>query len=57
MRIQKTAAEIKLDHVAKGGFLELLLSAKLTTFLRWITDNGLMIHYHDLDPLYGRPST
>jgi hypothetical protein len=52
MRIQKTATEIKLEHVAKGDFLDLLRSAKLTTFLRWITDNGLMIHYHELDPLY-----
>jgi Protein of unknown function (DUF3800) len=52
MRIQRTAPEIKLEHVAKGDFLELLGSAKLTTFLRWITDSGLMIHYHDLDPLY-----
>jgi hypothetical protein len=52
MRIQKTAAEIKLEHVAKDGFLELLRSPKLTTFLRWITDNRLMVHYHDLDPLY-----
>ena len=52
MRIQKTAPEIKLEHVAKGGFLELLRSPRLTTFLRWITDNHLMVHYHDLDPLY-----
>jgi hypothetical protein len=52
MRIQKTASEIKLAHVAKGNFLDLLRSTKLTTFLRWITENGLMIHYHDLDPLY-----
>ncbi|SHK22250.1 hypothetical protein SAMN05444159_2744 [Bradyrhizobium lablabi] len=52
MQIQKTAREIKLEHVAKGDFLELLRSAKLTTFLRWITDNRLMIHYHELDPLY-----
>ena len=52
MRLQKTAPEIKLEHVAKGDFLELLRSAKLTTFLRWITDSGLMIHYQELDPLY-----
>lgn len=52
MRIQKTAVEIKLEHVAKGNFLEVLGSKRLTTFLRWITDNGLMIHYHELDPLY-----
>jgi hypothetical protein len=52
MRIQRTAPEIKLEHVAKGDFLDLLRSDKLTTFLRWIAENGLMIHYHDLDPLY-----
>lgn len=52
MRIQKTAVEIKLDHVAKGSFLEVLGSKKLTAFLRWITDSGLMVHYHELDPLY-----
>lgn len=52
MRIQKTAPEIKLEHVAKGDFLALLRSAKLTIFLRWITDNELMVHYHELDPLY-----
>jgi hypothetical protein len=52
MQIQKTAPEIKLKHVAKGSFLDLLRSSKLTTFLRWISDYGLMIHYSYLDPLY-----
>ena len=52
MRIQRTAPEIKLEHVAKGDFLDLLRSDKLTAFLRWIDDNGFMIHYHDLDPVY-----
>lgn len=52
MRIQKSAVEIKLEHVAKGSFLGVLGSKKLTTFLRWVADNGLTIHYHELDPLY-----
>tara|TARA_Y100000815_G_scaffold190167_1_gene173597 strand:+ start:45205 stop:46332 length:1128 start_codon:yes stop_codon:yes gene_type:complete len=52
MRIQKSADEIKLKHVAKGEFLDLLKSDKLTTFLRWISDSGLVVHYHALDPLY-----
>lgn len=52
MRIQKTAHEIKLEHVARGDFLDVLRSKKLTTFLQWIADQGLMIHYHHLDPLY-----
>ena len=52
MRIQKSAAEIKLMHVAKGPFPDLLRSAKLTIFLRWILDSDLLIHYHELDPFY-----
>jgi hypothetical protein len=52
IRIQKTAIEIKLEHVAGGDFLKLLESAKLTSFLRWVTNSGLMIHYMDVDPLY-----
>lgn len=52
MRIQKSADEIKLKHVAKGEFLDLLQSDKLTTFLQWISDSGLFVHYHALDPLY-----
>src|SRR5713226_8064085 len=41
MRTQKSAAEIKLEHVAKGNFLDVLASRKLTTFLRWVADSGL----------------
>jgi hypothetical protein len=52
MHVQTSADEIKLKHVAKGDFLDLLTSGKLTTFLQWISDNGLFIHYHALDPLY-----
>lgn len=52
MRIQQSADEIKLKHVAKGDFLDLLKSDKLTTFLQSVSDSGLTIHYHALDPLY-----
>ncbi len=52
MKIQKSADEIKLKHVAKGDFLDLLKSDKLTTFLQWISDSGLIVHYHALDPIY-----
>jgi hypothetical protein len=52
MRIQQSADEIKLKHVAKGEFLDLLKSDKLTTFLQWIFKSGLIVHYHALDPLY-----
>lgn len=52
MRIQRSADELKLKHVAKGDFLDLLTSDKLTAFLRWISDNGLFVHYHALDRLF-----
>lgn len=52
MQIQMTAPEIKLQHVAKGTFLEVLQTPKLTKFLRWMTDSGLIVHYQYLDPLY-----
>lgn len=52
MQIQKTASEIKLQHVATGSFLDLLHSTKLTVFLRWLMESDLLIHYHDLDPFY-----
>lgn len=52
MQIQKTALEIKLEHVARGSFLDLLRSRKLATFLRWLLESDLLIHYHDLDPFY-----
>ncbi|UVT18315.1 MAG: DUF3800 domain-containing protein (plasmid) [Nitrospira sp.] len=52
MHIQRSAGELKLKHVAKGEFLDLLTSDKLTTFLQWISDNDLFVHYHALDPLF-----
>ncbi|GGG87435.1 DUF3800 domain-containing protein [Edaphobacter dinghuensis] len=52
MNIQKNVCELKLAHVAKGEFVELLKSEKLAIFLRWIRDDGFIIHYHELDPLY-----
>lgn len=52
LRIQKTAKEIKLGHVAKGDFLEILQARKLETFLRWLLNQDICIHYSVLDPLY-----
>jgi hypothetical protein len=52
LRLQKTVKELKLEHVAKGDFLGLLRAPKLETFLRWVLDHGLFVHYSALDPLY-----
>jgi hypothetical protein len=52
MWIQKNASEIKLKHVAPGTFPDLLQSTNLTTLLKWISDNDLLIHYQALDPFF-----
>lgn len=52
LRLQPTVGEIKLRHIGKGGFLDILSSPKLRTFLRWLTDEGLFVHYHVTDVLY-----
>ncbi len=43
---------MKLEHVAKGDFLDVLSAPRLETFLRWLVERGLFIHYSALDPLY-----
>lgn len=52
LRIQATAQEIKLKHIARGDFLEMLTSHKLSKFLRWLGQNEFFVHYAELDPLF-----
>lgn len=52
LRLQPTVTELKLQHLGKGGFLDLLSSPKLETFLRWVADEGFLIHYQVTDLLY-----
>jgi len=50
--LQPTTGEIKLTHVAKGDFIQVLRSQRLGDFLDWIEAKGLLIHYECLDQLY-----
>jgi hypothetical protein len=52
LRLQKSAKEMKLQHLGKGEFPQLLGSAKVEIFLRWILDAGLFIHFQALDIMY-----
>jgi hypothetical protein len=52
MRIQHNVKELKFHHVAKGTFPEILRSKSLTTFLTWLNDCDLLIHYQETDPVY-----
>jgi len=50
--LQPTVKELKLEHVAKGDFLAVIDKPKMTTFLQWLSESGLLVHYFALDPLY-----
>jgi hypothetical protein len=52
LNIQKSAKEIKLKHLGKGDFLDLLDIQKVTTFLDWLLAERLFIHYQVLDVMY-----
>lgn len=52
LRMQPNATEIKFKHIAYGEFVDIIQSTKLRVFLTWLQQSDLLIHYHDLDPLY-----
>lgn len=52
LNLQDNIKEIKLKHLAKGGFLECLRSRKLNLFLKFIKGSSLDIHYSSLNILY-----
>lgn len=52
LKLQPSTLDMKLAHLAKGDFLTVLDSSKVTTLLEWRTTEGHYIHYQALDPLY-----
>ena len=52
LHVQPSATEIKFEHLAKGSYEDVLGSRKLASFLQWLLDQNIMIHYSALDPLY-----
>jgi hypothetical protein len=52
LRIQSNAPEIKLPHIAKGNFEQVLTSQKLGIFLSWIVENDILIHYSSINIIY-----
>ncbi|MET2831164.1 DUF3800 domain-containing protein [Mesorhizobium shangrilense] len=52
LKIQASAKEIKLKHIASGSFLDVLATPKLTAFLDWLSNEELYAHFSILDPLY-----
>lgn len=52
LKMQRTAAEIKLKHVATGSFEEILASQKMGIVLSWLIDHGIYIHFSNINILY-----
>ena len=52
LNLQKTTNELKLKHIGKGHFLDLLNSKKLSILLNWLADNDLFIHYFNLNVFF-----
>lgn len=52
LRLQPSVKEIKLKHLGTGGFLNLLGSPKVETFLAWLAAQEFLLHYQVIDLLY-----
>ena len=52
LNLQKSARELKLKHIAKGNFLDMLKSDKLFIILSWLIENKFYIHYFNLNIIY-----
>lgn len=52
LNIQDSSPEIKLKHIAKGGFLDLLKSDKLSIVLKWLNDSEYFLHFKALNFIY-----
>lgn len=52
LKLQKTTKDVKIKHIAKGDFIDVLKSERLNQTLKWIDQKGLYLHYFNLNPLY-----
>jgi hypothetical protein len=50
--MQGNASEIKFKHVASGDFEAVLTSRKMSSFLAWLTEQRLAIHYSSINIVY-----
>lgn len=52
LNLQESTKEIKLKHIGKGSFQNILASEKLGTLLQWLLDNDFYLHYFNLNVLF-----
>lgn len=52
LSLQKTALELKIGQLTKGGLFEALNAPRVEVFISWLMQQNLFVHYQVLDPLY-----
>lgn len=52
VKAQPSATELKLKHIGTGDALDLLGSRHMGTFLAWLNEEDLLLHWSVLDPVY-----
>jgi hypothetical protein len=52
LSLQKSAVELKLEHLGKGEGLAILAAPRVGALLAWLESQGVLLHYQVLDPLY-----
>jgi len=52
LELQKSVQDMKLKHLSKGAFPQLLESKKISIFLQWLLDEDLLIHFSVMDVVY-----
>lgn len=52
LNLQKSTNELKLKHIAKGDFLNMLNSEKLHIIFSWLIENDFYVHYFNLNTIY-----
>jgi hypothetical protein len=52
LRVQANAIEVKFKHVGKIDYEATLASQRLNSFLGWFLDQGILIHYSQMNVLY-----
>lgn len=52
LNLQKTTVDMKLKHIAKGSFLDMLKSKKLLAILTWLNEQSFYLHHFNLNIIY-----
>ena len=54
LKLQPSIKELKFRHMMRGGktFLEFMGNSRVTTYLEWLNNSGLYIHYATINNLY-----